>query len=145
MSQPEKSQSSKVHLSNTTPRNAVFAAFTLTSLSFWNNTFSTGSSVSYAINSSSRKFPAPSSGKNSIHSAIDASLGIRQSARGDRQTEPTFTPSGRQFRLNCCVKTCGKMFSSSPEFPPLQLTEMLFLQEQKFSSARSHNAEYSTA
>ena len=30
-----------------------------------------------------------------------ASLGIRQSPRGLRQTEPTFTPSGRQLRLNC--------------------------------------------
>ena len=33
-----------------------------------------------------------------------ASLGIRQSPRGLRVTEPTFTPSGRQLRLNCWVK-----------------------------------------
>lgn len=34
----------------------------------------------------------------------EASLGIRQSPLGLRQTEPTFTPSGRQLRLNCWVK-----------------------------------------
>ena len=33
----------------------------------------------------------------------EASLGIRQSPRGLRHTEPTFTPSGRQLRLNCWV------------------------------------------
>ena len=34
----------------------------------------------------------------------EASLGIRQSPRGLRHTEPTFTPSGRQLRLNCWEK-----------------------------------------
>ena len=34
----------------------------------------------------------------------EASLGIRQSPRGLRLTEPTFGPSGRQERLNCWVK-----------------------------------------
>ncbi len=38
------------------------------------------------------------------HSAADASLGIRQSPRGDRDTEPIFGPSGIQERLNCCAK-----------------------------------------
>ena len=33
-----------------------------------------------------------------------ASLGIRQSPRGERLTEPTLGPSGRQLRLNCCWK-----------------------------------------
>ena len=33
-----------------------------------------------------------------------ASLGIRQSPRGERLMEPTFGPSGRQLRLNCCWK-----------------------------------------
>lgn len=33
-----------------------------------------------------------------------ASDGIRQSPRGERLTEPTLTPSGRQERLNCCEK-----------------------------------------
>ena len=33
-----------------------------------------------------------------------ASLGMRQSPRGDRLTEPTFGPSGRHERLNCCEK-----------------------------------------
>ena len=33
-----------------------------------------------------------------------ASLGILQSPRGLRQTEPTLTPSGIQLRLNCWVK-----------------------------------------
>ena len=35
---------------------------------------------------------------------IQASLGIRQSPRGESVTEPTFGPSGRQLRLNCCAK-----------------------------------------
>ena len=39
-----------------------------------------------------------------IHSALTASDGIRQSPRGDKVTVPTFGPSGRQERLNCCVK-----------------------------------------
>ena len=30
-----------------------------------------------------------------------ASLGMRQSPLGESATEPTFTPSGRQERLNC--------------------------------------------
>ena len=30
--------------------------------------------------------------------------GIRQSPRGESVTVPTFGPSGRQERLNCCVK-----------------------------------------
>ena len=43
-----------------------------------------------------------SSASSSVcHSTIFASLGIRQSPRGDTATEPTFGPSGRQFRLNC--------------------------------------------
>ncbi len=33
-----------------------------------------------------------------------ASEGMRQSPRGERPTEPTLTPSGRQERLNCCEK-----------------------------------------
>ena len=33
-----------------------------------------------------------------------ASLGMRQSPRGLKVTEPTLTPSGRQLRLNCWVK-----------------------------------------
>ena len=33
-----------------------------------------------------------------------ASLGIRQSPRGERETLPTLGPSGRQLRLNCCAK-----------------------------------------
>ena len=37
-------------------------------------------------------------------SAAEASEGIRQSARGERETEPTLTPSGMQLRLNCCEK-----------------------------------------
>ena len=34
-------------------------------------------------------------------SALDASVGIRQSPRGESVTEPTFGPSGMQERLNC--------------------------------------------
>ena len=33
--------------------------------------------------------------------AAQASLGMRQSPRGESVTEPTFGPSGRQLRLNC--------------------------------------------
>ncbi len=33
-----------------------------------------------------------------------ASLGMRQSPRGERAMEPTLGPSGRQERLNCCEK-----------------------------------------
>ena len=39
----------------------------------------------------------------SSHDATWASLGMRQSPRGDRLTEPTFGPSGRQERLNWLV------------------------------------------
>ena len=39
-----------------------------------------------------------------IQRAAEASLGMRQSPRGERVTLPTLGPSGRQLRLNCCVK-----------------------------------------
>ncbi len=39
-----------------------------------------------------------------IHIATEASLGMRQSPRGERATLPTFGPSGRQERLNCWEK-----------------------------------------
>ena len=42
--------------------------------------------------------------KSASHMFLLASLGIRQSPRGDRETEPTFGPSGRQERLNCWAK-----------------------------------------
>lgn len=38
------------------------------------------------------------------HSLEQASLGIRQSPRGERVTLPTLGPSGRQERLNCWIK-----------------------------------------
>ena len=38
---------------------------------------------------------------SSIHTVDAASLGMRQSPRGETATEPTFGPSGRQERLNC--------------------------------------------
>ena len=41
---------------------------------------------------------------SSSQSAAEASEGMRQSPRGESETEPTFTPSGRQERLNCCEK-----------------------------------------
>lgn len=41
---------------------------------------------------------------SSIQSRAEASEGIRQSPRGDRVTEPTLGPSGRQERLNCWAK-----------------------------------------
>src|SRR5690349_8034836 len=46
----------------------------------------------------------PPSSTHRSHSAAWASLGIRQSPRGDRLTEPTFGPSGRQERLNWLAK-----------------------------------------
>ena len=36
--------------------------------------------------------------------AAEASEGMRQSPRGERVTEPTLGPSGRQERLNCWAK-----------------------------------------
>ena len=39
-----------------------------------------------------------------IQMCTEASLGIRKSPRGERVTLPTFGPSGRQERLNCCEK-----------------------------------------
>ncbi len=45
-----------------------------------------------------------SASASASHTAACASLGIRQSPRGDRDTVPIFGPSGRQFRLNCWVK-----------------------------------------
>lgn len=47
-------------------------------------------------------YSSPSSSLS--HSAADASLGIRQSPRGERATVPTLGPSGRQERLNCWEK-----------------------------------------
>ena len=44
-------------------------------------------------------YSRPSS--SSIHRLFTASLGIRQSPRGLRATEPTLGPSARQERLNC--------------------------------------------
>ena len=38
------------------------------------------------------------------HNAALASLGMRQSPRGDRETVTTLGPSGRQDLLNCCEK-----------------------------------------
>lgn len=41
---------------------------------------------------------------SSIHAAAEASLGMRQSPLGLRLQLPTFGPSGRHERLNCCEK-----------------------------------------
>ena len=41
------------------------------------------------------------SGRLFSHISISASLGMRQSARGERAIVPTFGPSGRQDLLNC--------------------------------------------
>ena len=38
------------------------------------------------------------------HAAAEASEGMRQSPRGESDTEPTFGPSGMAERLNCWVK-----------------------------------------
>ena len=46
----------------------------------------------------------PSVSNSVCHSVHFASLGIRQSPRGERATVPTLGPSGRQFRLNCWLK-----------------------------------------
>jgi hypothetical protein len=39
-----------------------------------------------------------------IQGLSEASLGIRQSLRGERLTEPILGPSGMQLRLNCWEK-----------------------------------------
>ena len=39
--------------------------------------------------------------KSSSQILEEISLGIRQSPRGERETLPTFTPSGKHERLNC--------------------------------------------
>lgn len=41
---------------------------------------------------------------SSSQSAAEASEGMRQSPRGDKLTDPIFTPSGIHERLNCCEK-----------------------------------------
>ena len=46
------------------------------------------------------------------HASADASEGILQSPRGERATEPTFGPSGRQERLNCWAKKRRRKTSS---------------------------------
>ena len=50
------------------------------------------------------KPPPYSSFKSSSHAAADASDGMRQSPRGLSEQVPTFGPSGKQERLNCCAK-----------------------------------------
>ena len=47
------------------------------------------------------QFPYFNVSSSACHRFIFASLGIRQSPRGEKATEPTLGPSGRQFRLNC--------------------------------------------
>lgn len=48
----------------------------------------------------------------SFQRSFAASEGMRQSPRGDSDTLPTFGPSGRHERLNCCWKNLRrKMFS----------------------------------
>lgn len=49
---------------------------------------------------------------SSSHSRADASDGIRQSPRGESVTVPTFGPSGRQERLNCCAKNLRRKVRS---------------------------------
>ena len=51
--------------------------------------------------------------KSSSHSLTEASLGMRQSPRGDRETDPTLGPSGRQLLLNCCEKKRLKNFPAA--------------------------------
>jgi hypothetical protein len=41
---------------------------------------------------------------SSSQTRAEASLGMRQSPLGERLTEPTLGPSGKQLRLNCCEK-----------------------------------------
>lgn len=47
---------------------------------------------------------AQSSSSSFIHRAEQASLGMRQSPRGESETLPTLGPSGKQLRLNCWEK-----------------------------------------
>ena len=48
--------------------------------------------------------PYSSISNSACHRSIRASLGIRQSPRGESATVPTLGPSGTQFRLNCWEK-----------------------------------------
>ena len=49
---------------------------------------------------------------HSINAEKLASVGILQSLLGERDTEPTFTPSGILERLNCCEKNLRTKVSS---------------------------------
>ena len=51
--------------------------------------------------------------KSSIQRDAVASLGMRQSPLGDRETEPTLGPSGIQLLLNCCEKNRLKKFPAA--------------------------------
>ena len=56
---------------------------------------------------------APRHQPHSLHALGEASLGIRQSPRGEREIVPTLGPSGIQLRLYCCAKKrCRKVFSA---------------------------------
>ena len=48
--------------------------------------------------------PGLSCSSSASQRVAQASLGIRQSPRGERVTLPTLGPSGRQLRLNCWAK-----------------------------------------
>ena len=57
------------------------------------------------------------------YSITALSEGMRQSPRGERDTLPTFAPSGRQLRLNAEVKNLRKntpshLSTSSSEYSP---------------------------
>lgn len=55
-----------------------------------------------AVNKRSHRFDYDSNSSISFsHCVTDASLGIRQSLRGEKLMEPTLGPSGKQLRLNC--------------------------------------------
>lgn len=58
----------------------------------------------YNVSNSAIRTEAYNVSSSAIQMETQASLGIRRSPLGDTATLPTFGPSGRQERLNCCAK-----------------------------------------
>ena len=81
------------------------------------------------------------------HSADTASDGIRQSPRGESVTVPTFGPSGRQERLNCCVEEAAHRRSSATSGWSRRHTrppKRTCAQHGRSCAADSRSAAYST-
>ena len=72
----------------------------------WGRSYAVGASwLRPSVAGSAATAWKPPSSSSRSHAALEASLGMRQSPRGDRLTEPTLGPSGITERLNCCRRT----------------------------------------